>query len=162
MKTILKRLCGFSALLAFLGLLPFSFAETTPATMAPSQATASAATKKPAPAKSRAKATPDSPPSKPNTARQTQPENKVTLTSSQKDKLLALLNEGSAGELADIPGIGETRAKAIAASRPFRTVDEIDLVDGVGNATYQKILSHGKSLMKRPGSPASKPVSRKS
>lgn len=71
---------------------------------------------------------------------------KNPLTPAQSEKLLSLLNEGSPEELATIPGIAKTRAASIAKARPFAQVGDLILVDGVGAATYEKVLAHGKTL----------------
>lgn len=71
---------------------------------------------------------------------------KVSLTPSQEDKLLILLNKGSKDELYAINGIAATRADSIISARPFKKVHEIILVPGVGNATFERIIEHGKTL----------------
>lgn len=71
---------------------------------------------------------------------------KLPLTTVQETKLLALLNEGSTEELSAIPGIADTRADSIRTARPFASVHEVILVEGVGRATFEKILAHGKTL----------------
>jgi len=71
---------------------------------------------------------------------------KVSLTPSQEDKLLTLLNKGTKDELDAINGIAATRAESIISARPFNKVHEIILVPGVGNATFERIMEHGKSL----------------
>jgi DNA uptake protein ComE-like DNA-binding protein len=70
----------------------------------------------------------------------------LDLTPTQQDKLLALLNEGTAVELAAISGIAATRAGAIVGARPFQNVHEVILVPGVGEATFDRIIKHGKTL----------------
>ena len=52
-------------------------------------------------------------------------------------------------ELDAIPGVAATRADSIISARPFASVHEIILVEGVGSATFEKILAHGKSLTRR-------------
>ncbi len=71
---------------------------------------------------------------------------KVSLTPSQEDKLLTLLNKGTKDELDAINGIAATRAELIISARPFNKVHEIILVPGVGNATFERIMEHGKNL----------------
>lgn len=78
------------------------------------------------------------------------PAAKNPLTPAQEDKLLVLLNEGTVEELDAIPGVATTRADSIISARPFASVHEIILVEGVGNATFEKILAHGKTLTQRP------------
>ena len=67
------------------------------------------------------------------------------LTTSQRTKLLALLNKGKSSDLVKISGIGETRAKAIAAARPFEAVENVTLVAGIGDLTLSKIIAHSKT-----------------
>ena len=78
---------------------------------------------------------------------------KLSLTETQENKLLTLLNEGTVEDLDAIPGIASTRADSIVSARPYGSVHEIILVDGVGNATFEKILAYGKSLTQRSVSP---------
>jgi DNA uptake protein ComE-like DNA-binding protein len=72
-----------------------------------------------------------------------------SLTPTQEDKLLMLLNEGTVEDLDAIPGIAATRADSIVSARPYASINEIILVEGVGNATFEKILAHGKTLTQR-------------
>lgn len=74
---------------------------------------------------------------------------KLDLTPTQEDKLLTLLNEGTVEDLDAIPGIAMTRADSIVSARPYASVHEIILVEGVGNATFEKILAFGKTLTQR-------------
>lgn len=70
----------------------------------------------------------------------------LDLTPTQEDKLLALLNRGTAEELTAISGIATTRAESIVSARPFQNLHEVILVPGVGDATFERILDHGKTL----------------
>ena len=63
---------------------------------------------------------------------------------SENDSYLRLdLNKASAGELMALPGIGEKRAVAIVAWRdangPFRSIDDLDKVRGIGPATLDRL-----------------------
>ena len=53
------------------------------------------------------------------------------------------LNTAGREELMTLPGIGEVRAEAILRSRkeegPFRTIEEITRVSGIGKAAFEKI-----------------------
>jgi competence protein ComEA len=49
------------------------------------------------------------------------------------------LNNASAAELQRLPGIGPKRAQQIIAERPFRTVDELRRVHGIGAKTLEKL-----------------------
>ena len=71
------------------------------------------------------------------------------LTPTQKAKMLTLLNEGNVRDLVAIRGIGKSRAAALAKARPFKSVDQLANVKGVGEAVYTDLLSHAKSLTAR-------------
>jgi competence protein ComEA len=49
------------------------------------------------------------------------------------------VNAASEDELQRIPGVGPVTARAIAAARPFRTVDDLDRVKGIGPKTLEKL-----------------------
>jgi DNA uptake protein ComE-like DNA-binding protein len=74
----------------------------------------------------------------------------TSLTPSQEDRLLTLLNEGTVEDLDAIPGIAATRADSIVSARPYASIHEIILIEGVGNATFEKVLAFGKLLNQRP------------
>lgn len=68
------------------------------------------------------------------------------LTSTQETKLLAFLNEASVKELAVVKGISTTRGAAIEKARPFKTVEEVILITGIGESTFAELVKHGKTL----------------
>ncbi len=71
------------------------------------------------------------------------------LTTTQKKKLLVLLNEGDANELAGISGVGKVRGAAIAKARPFESLEDIRKVKGVGAKVFADVVAHGKTLTGR-------------
>ena len=82
----------------------------------------------------------------------------ATLTAAQRTKLLDLANKGDAKSLQEIDGVGETKAKAIIKDRPFTNVEDIIMVDGVGEGTFDKILTFAKGDQKEA---SAKPVEKK-
>ncbi|MCB1229056.1 MAG: helix-hairpin-helix domain-containing protein [Verrucomicrobiae bacterium] len=80
------------------------------------------------------------------------------LTSTQETKLLTFLNEASVKELTVVRGISTRRGDAIEKARPFKTVDEVILVAGIGESTFAQLVKHGKTLTRsRSTSKTSKP-----
>jgi competence protein ComEA len=49
------------------------------------------------------------------------------------------LNEASLAELESLPGVGPVLAGRIVAARPFRTVDELDRVRGIGPKSLARL-----------------------
>lgn len=52
------------------------------------------------------------------------------------------INTASAAELATLPGIGDSKAKAIVEYRavdPFRTVEDLKKVKGIGDKTFESL-----------------------
>lgn len=68
------------------------------------------------------------------------------LTTTQKSKLLALLNDGDQDKLTGIEGIGESRSEAIKDARPLKRVEDLQKVKGVGLKTFSDVVDHGKTL----------------
>ncbi|MCB1065601.1 MAG: helix-hairpin-helix domain-containing protein [Verrucomicrobiae bacterium] len=106
-----------------------------------SKATASTAAAPAAPAKAKSQ-TPEKVPAKQGAAKKLASD----LTSTQESKLLGFLNEASVKELAVVKGISTTRGAAIEKARPFKSVDEVILVAGVGEGTFAELIKHGKTL----------------
>jgi|GEM_PF-4911707 len=78
------------------------------------------------------------------------------LTTTQKSKLLDLLNEGSGKDLDAINGIAKIRAESIIKSRPFHNISELILVSGIGEVTFSRIIAHAKQLPRKNSKAASK------
>lgn len=66
------------------------------------------------------------------------------LTASQKTKLMDLANKGDIKALTEIDGVGEGKAKNIVAERPFEAGEGLIMVDGIGEGTFDKILTYIK------------------
>ncbi len=49
------------------------------------------------------------------------------------------INDASAAELQELPGVGEKRAADIIQNRPFSTIDDITNVAGIGEATLKNL-----------------------
>lgn len=49
------------------------------------------------------------------------------------------VNTATQAELETLPGIGASRAQAIIADRPFASVDDLDRVPGIGQATLDRL-----------------------
>ena len=169
MKTILS-LSAITAIAALFGLLPLALAESNekaPGGAPSAAAEKDAGTQVGASEKSPAASAPGrkAPSGKSATRSKAKapdgtapaPVATLDLTPTQEDKLLTLLNEGTVEDLDAIPGIAMTRADSIVSARPYASVHEIILVEGVGNATFEKILAFGKTLTQR-GNQAGQPV----
>jgi competence protein ComEA len=73
------------------------------------------------------------------------------------------LNRASAAELQRLPGVGEKRAQAIVAARakqPFRKVDDVLAVKGIGPAWLSKQRAHlaVSGAVAPPAAPATAPA----
>ena len=51
------------------------------------------------------------------------------------------LNTASVKDLENLPGVGPTVAKEIVAKRPFKTVEDLKSVKGIGEAKFAKLKS---------------------
>jgi len=52
------------------------------------------------------------------------------------------INSASEKELVSLPGVGAKTAKEIVAARPFKTVDDLKNVKGIGDKTFEKLKAH--------------------
>lgn len=83
------------------------------------------------------------------------------LTTTQKKKLLGLLNDGDVDGLTAITGVGEVRAKAIIKARPYKSVEDLYTVEGVGNKVFGDVIAYGKAPAASGKSAKSKTASKK-
>lgn len=70
------------------------------------------------------------------------------LSAGQKSKLMDLLNKGDDKALNDIPGVGPIKANHIKKARPLKSIDDLILVDGVGEKTFDEIITWAAGDMK--------------
>lgn len=49
------------------------------------------------------------------------------------------INKASAAQLSFLPGIGDAKAKVIIDHRPYKTVEDLKKVPGIGDKTFEKI-----------------------
>jgi competence protein ComEA len=52
------------------------------------------------------------------------------------------INSATEKELITLPGIGAKTAKEIVSARPFKTVDDLKNVKGIGDKTFEKLKGH--------------------
>ena len=71
------------------------------------------------------------------------------LTSSQKFKLLDILNKGDKEAVMELPGIGKSRAVDVIKARPFNNVEDLILIKGIGQKSLTDIVTFGKTLTER-------------
>jgi Helix-hairpin-helix motif len=73
-----------------------------------------------------------------------------------------LINKGDDKALEAIPGIGEVKAANIKKARPFKAVDDLIMVDGVGEATFDGIVKWAQEGTPAAGAkPAAEPAATK-
>ena len=68
------------------------------------------------------------------------------LSSSERKKLLALINDSKTGELATIRGIGKSRSTAIEKARPIESIEDLPKVKGIGLKTLADVVDHGRGV----------------
>lgn len=76
--------------------------------------------------------------------------NKVTSSTSKKAEKVNL-NTASQSELEALPGVGPGLAQAIISERPFKSVEGLKEVRGIGAARYEEIRPH-VTVRSRPSS----------
>ena len=52
------------------------------------------------------------------------------------------INNATEKDLITLPGVGAKTAKEIVAARPFKTVDDLKNVKGIGDKTFEKLKVH--------------------
>ncbi len=82
------------------------------------------------------------------------------LTPAQTTTLLKLANEGTPDDLQTIPGVGEIKAAALKKARPFKTADQLIMVDGIGEVTFDGIVKWVKDGMPKDVPAAAKPAAK--
>lgn len=71
------------------------------------------------------------------------------LTATQSFKLLDILNKGDKEAIVALPSIGESRAANVIKARPFKNVEDLIDVTGIGAKGLSEIIAHGKTLPQR-------------
>jgi len=72
-----------------------------------------------------------------------------TLTDPERTQLLSILNTGDEAALMALPGVGEVRAKAIQAGRPFADVPNVVSVKGIGDGIFAQMVAYAKAGFKK-------------
>jgi competence ComEA-like helix-hairpin-helix protein len=65
----------------------------------------------------------------------------VQATAKKPDKPVDI-NSATEKELIALPGVGAKTAKEIVAARPFKTIDDLKNVKGIGDKTFEKLKAH--------------------
>jgi DNA uptake protein ComE-like DNA-binding protein len=78
------------------------------------------------------------------------------LNAMQKAKLLEIVNKGDDKALNDMPGVGMIKASQIKKARPFKSVDDLILVNGIGEKTFDEIVAWAEGGFKAEGKEAPK------
>jgi len=52
------------------------------------------------------------------------------------------INTATEKELISLPGVGAKTAKEIIAARPFKTIEDLKNVKGIGDKTFEKLKPH--------------------
>ena len=68
------------------------------------------------------------------------------------------LNTASQSELEALPGVGEKLAKEIIGARPFKSVEELKAVKGIGDAKFNKLKGLVSAGTSAPTKPAEAPT----
>lgn len=76
------------------------------------------------------------------TTTETKAKTKVKEKETKKSDKLVNLNTASAAQLEGLPGVGPDLAKAIIAARPFKSIDELKKVKGIGRSKFKKLKKH--------------------
>jgi len=63
-----------------------------------------------------------------------------------RTKVLKLLNSGKSYSLQKIRGIGRVRAASVIKGRPYKTLDSVVDIAGIGEKTFENIIKHAKKL----------------
>jgi competence protein ComEA len=69
-------------------------------------------------------------------------ENSANTSSSSSSGLKVSLNTATLDQLISLPDIGESTANKIMSSRPFTKLEDLKNVEGIGDKTYNNIVSN--------------------
>ncbi len=70
------------------------------------------------------------------------------LSASEKAKALTLMNTGSSADIQKVDGFGEQKAKNVIKKRPFTNLEDVIMVDLVGENTFDLLLTWAKGQQK--------------
>ena len=58
--------------------------------------------------------------------------------------MIVNINKASVAELSYLPGIGDAKAKVIIDHRPYRSIEDLKKVPGIGEKTFEKMKARVK------------------
>jgi DNA uptake protein ComE-like DNA-binding protein len=78
------------------------------------------------------------------------------LTDAQRTKAMALINTASVTDVQVVDGFGEVKAKNVVAKRPYKNLEDVIMVDLIGETTFDQLLTWAKGKQKEDAPAAEK------